>query len=700
MQLQSLSGGGVSVPTNSISSLERRGAVGILAIDSPPVNALGHAVRAALRDGLNALIADEAVKAVIVRCDGRTFFAGADISEFGKPFLEPDLNTVFDIIEASPKPVVAAIHGTALGGGFELALACHYRVAAASARVGLPEVSLGLLPGAGGTQRAPRLAGVAAALDLIVTGRPVKAAAALDLKLIDAVVSDAGLADEAVAFAQALIADAAPLRRVRDMETDLKGDDARAAIAAYQQKNARLFRGPVAPGNIAKAVEAAATLPFEAGLKREYELFEELMNGRQSAAQRHIFFAERAAGKVVGLPRDVQPVAIRSVAVVGAGTMGTGIATAFLSGGYGVTLIDLNAEAVARAEKRIHKTVDDLVAKGRLADAAATAQKGRLSVASSLDAVADADLIVEAVYENLDLKKDVFRQLDGLAKADAVLASNTSFLDLDAIAAATGRPQRVIGLHFFAPANIMRLLEVVRGAATAPEIVATGMALGRALGKVAVLSGVCDGFIANRAMAPRVAAAERLILEGPMPWDVDRVMTAYGFPMGVFSMLDLVGLDVIGWDRETSAGRTVQEVLCERGHWGQKTGQGYYLYDENRRATPSPEAEEVIRRFAAPTASPLDDEALLERLLYPVVNEGAKIVEEGIAQRASDVDAALVTGYGWPVWTGGPMFWADTVGLDKVIAGLERTLGPEAVSPLLRRTAERGEALAEQTAPN
>ncbi len=690
----------MSVPTNSISSLERRGVVGILAIDSPPVNALGHAVRAALRDGLNALIADEAVKAVVVRCDGRTFFAGADISEFGKPFAEPDLNVVFDIIEASPKPVVAAIHGTALGGGFELALACHYRVAAASARAGLPEVSLGLLPGAGGTQRAPRLAGVVAALDLIVTGRPVKAAAALDMKLIDAVVSDAGLIDEAVAFSEALVADAAPLRRVRDLDVDLTGDEARAAIAAYQQKNERLFRGPIAPTNIAKAVEAAATLPFDAGLKREYALFEELMDGRQSAAQRHVFFAERTAGKVAGLPPEVQPVALQSVAVVGAGTMGTGIATAFLSGGYAVTLIDLNPEAVSRAEQRVHKTVGDLVAKGRVAEAAGAAQKARLVTASSLDAVATADLIVEAVYENIDLKKDVFRQLDGLAKSDAVLASNTSFLDLNAIAAVTSRPERVIGLHFFAPANIMRLLEVVRGEATAPEIVATGMALGKKLGKVAVLSGVCDGFIANRAMAPRVAAAEQLILEGPMPWDVDRVMTAYGFPMGVFSMLDLVGLDVIGWDRENSAGRNVQEVLCERGHWGQKTGQGYYLYDENRQASPSDEAAEVIARFANKSPVSMDDAALLERLLYPVVNEGAKIVEEGIAQRASDVDVALVTGYGWPVWTGGPMFWADTVGLDKVIVGLERAIGPDAVSPLLRRTAEQGQALAEQTAPN
>lgn len=690
----------MSAPTNSISSLERRGVVGILAIASPPVNALGHVVRSALRDGLKALIADEAVKAVVVRCDGRTFFAGADISEFGKPFVDPDLNAVFEIIEASTKPVVAAIHGTALGGGFELALACHYRVAGASAKVGLPEVSLGLLPGAGGTQRVPRLAGVVAALDLIVTGRPVKAAAALDMKLVDAVVSDGGLVDEAVAFAGALVADAAPLRRVRDMEVDLKDDEARAAIAAYQQKNARLFRGPIAPTNIAKAVEAAATLPFEAGLKREYALFEELMDGHQSGAQRHVFFAERAAGKVAGLSREVQPVAIETVAVVGAGTMGTGIAMAFLAGGYGVILIDLNPEAAERARGRVGKTLDDLVSRGRLPDAAAAVQKARLAVASSLDVVAPADLIVEAVYENIDLKKDVFRQLDGLAKADAVLASNTSFLDLNAIAAVTLRPERVIGLHFFAPANIMRLLEVVRGSATSPEIVATGMALGKKLGKVAVLSGVCDGFIANRAMAPRVTAAEELILEGPMPWDIDRVMTTYGFPMGVFSMLDLVGLDVIGWDRENSAGRNVQEVLCERGHWGQKTGQGYYLYDENRRATPSDEAAEVIARFADRTSVSMDDETLLERLLYPVVNEGARIIEEGVAQRASDVDVALVAGYGWPVWTGGPMFWADTVGLDKVIAGLERTIGHAAVSSLLRRAAEQGLALADQTAPN
>lgn len=669
--------------------------IAVLAIDSPPVNALGYAVRVALDDGISRAVADDAAEALIIRCDGRTFFAGADISEFGGELRKPDLNDIFARIEASPKPVVAAIHGTALGGGFELALACHYRVAVASAKVGLPEVSLGLLPGAGGTQRTPRIAGVETALELIVGGRPLRAANAQKAGLIDSIVDD-DLVDGAIAYARALVDEKAPLRRVRDMPVDLDPEATSAAIAAYRGAHKRDFRGFKAPGHIVQAIEAAATLPFDEGMKREWALFEELMNSSESIAQRHLFFAERMAGKIpVG--RDVKPLAIASVAVIGAGTMGSGIATAFLNAGVPVTLVDRDAAAVERGASGIRKALAGLVTKGRIAPAEGDRRAGLLTTSTDLaSAVAPVDLVMEAVFEDIDLKKSIFAQIDAAAKQGAILASNTSFLDVDQIAAATMRPEWVIGLHFFAPANIMRLLEVVRGEKTSDQVIATGMAIGRQLGKIAVLSGVCDGFIANRAMTPRMSAAEALVLEGPTPAQVDKAINDYGFAMGPFQMIDLVGLDVIGWDRENSAGRTVQEVLCEMDRWGQKKNGGYYDYDEARRAVPSPVAEKVIRDFAEKTGVPqhsFTDAEIVERLLYPVVNEGAKIVEEGIALRASDVDVALVTGYGWPVWTGGPMCWADNVGLPKIVAALDEIIGPDAVSPLLRKLAAEGGSL-------
>ena len=679
-----------------ISSYVVQDAVAVLAIDSPPVNALGYDVRVALYEGIRRAVADPEARALIIRCDGRTFFAGADISEFDGELRSPNLNEIFAVIEDLPKPVIAAIHGTALGGGLELALACHYRVALSSAKVGLPEVSLGLLPGAGGTQRTPRLVGVEAALDLIVGGRPVGAAKAVKLSLIDKVI-DGDLAAEAVAYARSLIDEGAPLRRVRDMCTDLNAAAASAAVEVYRQANARAFKGFKAPGHIVKAIEAAAALPFDEGMKREYELFEDLMASTESGAQRHLFFAERTAGKVPGLRKDAAPIDVKTVAVIGAGTMGSGIATAFLNIGMPVTLVDRDRTAVERGAGGIRKTISALAAKGRISEAEAEKRSGLLGTSTDLAAaVADVDLVIEAVFEQIELKKQVFGQIDAAAKPGAILASNTSFLDLNAIADATSRPDHVIGLHFFAPANIMRLLEVVRGAKTADEVIATGMALGRKLGKVAVLSGVCDGFIANRVMQPRMICAEALVLEGPTPSQVDRVMNDYGFPMGPFQMIDLVGLDVIGWDRENSAGRTVQEVLCEMGRWGQKKDGGYYDYDEKRRATPSATAEKVIRDFAAKTGvsqREFSDAEIVERLLYPVVNEGAKVLDEGIALRASDIDVALVTGYGWPVWTGGPMFWADSVGLATIVAKLDEMMGADAVSPLLRRLAAEGGSL-------
>ncbi|MET0366317.1 MAG: 3-hydroxyacyl-CoA dehydrogenase NAD-binding domain-containing protein [Sphingobium sp.] len=667
--------------------------VAVLAINSPPVNALGYDVRIALDEGIRRAIQDEDAQALIIRCDGRTFFAGADIAEFGGELRRPDLNDLTALIESSAKPVIAAIHGTALGGGFELALACHYRIAATSAKVGLPEVSLGLLPGAGGTQRTPRIAGVAKALELIVGGAPLGAKAAVEAKLIDRL-SEGDLPADAITYARELVDGGAPLRRIRDMAPDLDAAAAAPVIEAYVQKNARSFKGFKAPGHIVKAIEAAVSLPFDDGLKREWELFEELMASTESGAQRHIFFAERAAAKVPGLSREAKPLDIASVAVIGAGTMGSGIATAFLNIGLPVSLVDRDQAAGDRGAAGIAKTIAGLVAKGRISAAEGERRTAALRPTTDLaGAVAGADLVIEAVFENLDLKKTVFFQIDAAARPGTILASNTSFLDLDAIAASTKRPDWVIGLHFFAPANIMRLLEVVRGAETSDAVIATGMALGRKLGKIAVLSGVCDGFIANRVMAQRMSAAEALILEGPMPWDVDRVMNAYGFPMGPFQMIDLVGLDVIGWDRDTTAGRSVQELLCEMDRWGQKKAGGYYDYDEARRASPSAVAEQVIRDFAARTAVPqraFTDAEIVERLLYPVVNEGAKVLEEGIALRASDIDVALVTGYGWPVWTGGPMFWADSIGLPAIVATLDATIGADAVSPLLRQRAAEG----------
>lgn len=685
--------------TGEVSRLIKHDRVGILEIDSPPVNALGVAVRVALDTGVRALLADPEVEAVVVACGGRTFFAGADISEFGKPLQGPGLNQIFALIEGASKPVVAAIHGTALGGGLELALACHYRIAVRSAKVGLPEVSLGLLPGAGGTQRTPRLAGVSKALELIVHGKPIDASAAQGCGLIDEIAPEGSLRDAAVAYARGLVDAKAPLRRARDLSTDVSGEAAAQLFADFRRTNAPLFRGFKAPENIVKAIEAAVALPFDEGIAREFELFRELEPGRESEAQRYIFFAERAATKIPGLSSEVKPIRIGSVAVIGAGTMGTGISTAFLNAGLPVTMIDLDAAALERGAATIAKTLRGAAQKGRISADEAELRVGLLKTAGGIEATGAADLIIEAVFERLDLKMKVFREMDAAAKPDAILASNTSFLDLDAIAAVTSRPERVIGLHFFSPAHIMRLLEVVRGAKTSDAILTTGMGLGRRLGKVAVMSAVCDGFIANRLMARRSEAADRILLEGIMPWDVDRAMTEFGFPMGPFAMIDLVGVDVIGWDRENSAGRTVQEVLCENGRWGQKRSGGYYDYDEQRRRTPSPYVEEVIRAFAAKhgvSRKGYTDQAIIEHLLDPVVNEGAKLIEEGVVLRASDIDVALVTGYAWPSYTGGPMFWGDTVGLDKIVARLKarEASEPITVSPLLERLAKEGGSLA------
>jgi 3-hydroxyacyl-CoA dehydrogenase len=670
--------------------------IGILTIDSPPVNALSLAVRKHIDDGIRRFVADPDVRAIVVICAGRTFFAGADIGEFGKPVVSPTLPDVLTTIETSPKPVIAAIHGTALGGGYELALVCHYRIASASAKVGLPEVHLGLLPAAGGTQRLPRIVGVETALDIITGGKPVQAERALALGMIDALADDGRLRSDAIALARNVVAAGLPLPRVRDRTDKLEAARSQPGVyEAFAAKNARAFRGFKAPGHIIKAVAAAAELPFEEGLAREHELFLELLESPESAAQRYAFFAERETIKVPDIPPAIRPLSVATVGIIGAGTMGCGIAMNFLNSGMPVTLVEASQPALDRGVAVIHRNYEASAAKGRMTADQVDERMALLSPTLSIEALREVDLAIEAVFEEIAVKKQIFATLDRIAKPGAILASNTSFLDLDDIAGATGRPEWVVGLHFFSPANVMRLLEVVRGKRTSQQVVATAMKLARSIGKVPVLSEVCDGFIANRLMSHRMIQSEALVLEGPTPDNIDRVLRDYGFAMGPFQMIDLVGLDVIGRD---DARRTLRGDLVLAGRLGQKQNGGYYDYDEKRRPTPSPVAASIIRVFADSIGvadhGPQSDADILARLLYPVVNEGAKILEEGIALRASDIDIAAILGYGWPIYTGGPMFWADTIGLPKIVAALEtlRDVHGDVFAPasLLSRLAAEG----------
>ncbi len=675
----------------SVGTYTIDGDVGIITIDSPPVNALGIAVRRALDEGFGKFSGDDAVKAIVLICGGRTFFAGADITEFGKPLEEPGLTQVFDMIEGGTKPVIAAIHGTALGGGYELALICHYRIAVPSAKVGLPEVNLGLLPGAGGTQRLPRIVGVEAALEIITGGAPIPAKKALALGMIDALAGEETLRDDAVAFARTLIAEGKPLLRVRDRQDKVEPARGHPEIYdAFRAKNARAFRGFKAPENIIRAVEAAAELPFEAGIVRETELFMELRDSNEAQAQQAYFFAERQATRVPDLAGDTPTLPVATVGVIGAGTMGGGIAMTFLNAGIPVTLVEMSQAALGRGLDVIRRNYAASASKGRMTSDQVEQRMGLITPVLGLDALAQVDLVIEAVFEEMAIKREVFAKLDAIAKPGAILASNTSFLDLDEIAAATARPESVIGLHFFSPANVMRLLEVVRGAKTASTVLATALKLAKAIGKVPVVSRVCHGFIANRIMAQRGIQADALVLRGPTPAEIDRAIYDYGFAMGPFQMIDLVGLDVIGRD-ETE--RSVRGDLVKLGRLGQKANGGYYDYDEKRSATPSPVAAEVTADFARArginSCEAVSAEEIVARLLYPVVNEGAKVLEEGIAIRASDIDVAAVLGYGWPVYTGGPMFWADTVGLQKIVAGLEAQ-GIEPAALLKQRAAEGG----------
>ena len=682
---------------NAVTDLSVEDGIAIITINNPPVNALGHAVRDGIVQAMQKADADTAVKAVVLICEGRTFHAGADITEFGKPPKSPWLPEVVTAIENVSKPTVAAIHGTALGGGLEVALGCHYRVAVPSAKCGLPEVHLGLLPGAGGTQRLPRIVGPEKALEMVTSGAHIDAKTANAAGLIDELVPEGSLRASAIAFAKKVVAENRPLKRVRDMNDKVEAARGKPEIFAdFRKANARKFRGFLAPEYNIRTIEAAVNLPFDEGMKVERTLFQELMGGVQSAAQRYVFFAEREVWKIPDVPSDTPTLPIAKVGIIGAGTMGGGIAMNFLNVGIPVTIVETKQEALERGLGVIRKNYETTARRGKLKPEDVEKRMGLLTGTLELEKLADCDLVIEAVFENMDVKKQVFGKLDKIVKQGAILASNTSYLDVNEIAASTQRPEWVLGLHFFSPANVMRLLEVVRGAKTSKQVVATAMQLAKKIGKIGVLVGVCHGFVGNRMLAARQGQAQAMLLEGAMPWEVDKPLYDFGLPMGPFAMADLAGLD-LGWSKETSKSSTVREVLCEMDRRGQKTGAGFYDYDEQRNARPSPVTEKVIKDFAAKagaTPRQISEQEILERCIYPMINEGAKILEEKIASRPSDIDIVWINGYGWPKYTGGPMFYADTVGLQKVVAKLKEhapKLGKDfTISPLLEKLAAEG----------
>jgi 3-hydroxyacyl-CoA dehydrogenase len=663
---------------NAVTDLFVEDGIAVLTLNSPPVNALSAPVRDGLADGFKKAIADPDVKAIVLVCEGKSFIAGADISEFGKKPSGASLYEVQDIIENCEKPTIAAIHGTALGGGLEVALVCHFRVAVPSARCGLPEVNIGLLPGAGGTQRLPRIAGAEKALEMVTSGSHVPAKACLDMGLIDEIVAEGNLRAGGVAFAKKVLAEKRPLTKVRNNNTKVEAARGHPEIFAnFRKANAKKFRGFMAPENNIRCIEVAVNLPFDEGLKEERRLFMELMTGSQSAAQRYVFFAERQVWKMPDVPDDTPTIPVARVGIIGAGTMGGGIAMNFANVGIPVTIVETAKDALDRGLGVIRKNYENTAKRGRLTMEDVEKRTGLITGSLAMEDLKDCDLVIEAVFENMDVKKQVFAKLDAIVKQGAILATNTSALNIDEIATAVKRPEAVIGLHFFSPANVMRLLEVVRADKTSKSVIATSMQIARKIGKIAALVGVCPGFVGNRILAQRQREAQKLVLEGAMPWDIDRVLYDFGFPMGPFAMSDLAGLD-IGWIKEKSKGETLRDVLCEMDRRGQKTGAGFYDYDENRNAKPSPVTEKIIQEFRAKrgiNARTISDEEILERCIYPMINEGAKILEEKKATRASDIDIVWINGYGWPVYRGGPMWYGDLIGLDKVLAKMKEWQG-------------------------
>jgi 3-hydroxyacyl-CoA dehydrogenase len=693
----------------SVVELCREDEIAVVLVDNPPVNALKHEVRLGLMDAFSQARDDPAVAAIVLACAGRTFIAGADITEFDKPPKPPHLSEVIALIESIGKPVVAAIHGTALGGGFEIALGCHFRVAAPGARVGLPEIKLGLIPGAGGTQRLPRLIGIEKALPMILSGDPIPAKEALQYGAVDAIL-EGELTPAAVEFAREMVREKRPLRRVRDMDEKLapiRQDPAK--FDEFAAPLSKRTRGLHAPPKATEAVRWSLEVPFDEAERRVRSAFQELRQGEQSKAQRYIFFAEREAAKVPGLSPGTRPREVARAAVIGAGTMGGGIAMSFANAGIPVTLIETGQEPLTRGLDTIAKNYRNTVKRGGLAPDEMERRLGLIAGSTKFERAAEADIVVEAVFEEMELKKRVFGDLDRIAKPNAVLASNTSYLDVNAIGQSTKRPQAVVGMHFFSPANVMRLLEVVRGEATAPDVLATAMAVGRRIGKVPVVVGVCHGFVGNRMLRARSIEAERLLLEGALPQDVDGAIVEFGFPMGPFAMGDLAGLDV-SWRMRKAQGlkSEIADQLCEAGRFGQKTGKGFYLYEAGSRTPrPDPEVEGLIvgtstRRGVV--RRPIDKKEIVERLIFPLINEGARILEEGIAARPGDIDVIWIYGYGWPVWRGGPMFYADRVGLASIRDRLAEMAGRSkdtrlAPGPLLARLAAEGRGFASLAEP-
>lgn len=686
----------------SVVSFSKQGSVGVISVNNPPVNALSQAVRAGLRDAVAQGLADNDVTAMLIWCEGRTFIAGADIREFGKPPQEPALPDVCNVIEKSTKPVIAAIHGTALGGGLEVALSCHWRIASPNAKVGLPEVKLGILPGAGGTQRLPRLIGVKNALEMIVSGDHVAATKAHVLGVIDEIV-EGDLKAAAIALAQRVVNEKKPLRRVSELTVK---PESPTFFDEYTKSIAKKHRGFLAPFACVKAVQAAVDLPFAEGMKRERELFGELVASPQSKAQRHVFFAEREVTKIPGLPESVKPRDIKSVAVLGAGTMGGGIAMCFANVGIPVTILEMSQENLDRGMNTIRKNYATTVSKGSLKQEEMDKRMGLIKTTLSYDDLKDADLVIEAVFEEMGIKKEVFGKLDKVCKPGAILSSNTSYLNIDEIAASTSRPQDVMGLHFFSPANVMKLLENVRGVKTAPDVYATAMEVGKKIRKVPVLVGVCHGFVGNRMLAKRSRECGFMLEEGALPQQIDKVLYDFGFPMGPFAVSDLAGLD-IGWRNRKSQfdkltprekANNLLDKLCELGRFGQKTGAGFYKYDEKRNSSPDPFVEELIVKHSKErglTRRTINDQEIIERALYAMINEGAKILEEGVAARPLDIDVVWIYGYGFPVYRGGPMFYADQVGLKTVYEAIlkyQEQFGAEywKPAPLLERLAKEG----------
>ena len=660
---------------NDVTKLEVKDNIAILTLNSPPVNALSAPVREGLDKGIRQAIKDSRVDAIILICTGRTFIAGADISEFGKEPKGPSLFEVQDELENSPKPIIAAIHGTALGGGLEVALTCHYRIAVPSAKCGLPEVSLGLLPGAGGTQRLPRLVGVEQALKMVTSGIHLSADKCLKSGLIDKLANEGQLMDDSILFAKEILSENKPLRKVRDINEKVEAARGNEELFSdFRKSIARKTRGFLAPEYNIQCIEAAVNQSFEEGIKIEKGLFLKLITGSQSAAQRYFFFSQRQVAKIPDIPKETEKKEVKEIGIIGAGTMGGGIAMNFANAGLPVTIIEQSQERLDKGIGIIRKNYENTASKGRITIQDVEHRMSLISGDVSMEALSNKDMIIEAVFENMELKKEIFSKLNTIAKQGAILATNTSGLDINEIASTTNRSESVIGLHFFSPANVMKLLEVVRGEKTSKEVIATSMAMAKSIGKVAALVGVCPGFVGNRILAQRQREANKLILEGALPWDIDNALFDFGFPMGPFAMSDLAGLD-IGWNKETSRGETIREKLCEGGRFGQKSGKGFYTYDENRNKSPDPEVEGLIKTFAQEKqikTRSIEKEEILQRCLYPMINEGFKILEEGMAIRASDIDIVWINGYGWPVYEGGPMFYGNQIGFGKILDWLKK----------------------------